>query len=87
MYRDLRPDVAIIDLRLPGLSGLEVIAAIAQMDPAARLLALTSAGGDADVRSALDAGASGFLVKPVEQRALEIAVNSLLAARGKPATT
>lgn len=61
--RDLRPDVAIVDLRLPGLSGIEVTASIRRLDPNARILALTSAGGDADVRAALAAGAAGFLFK------------------------
>lgn len=62
-YRGLRPDVVILDLRLPGVSGAEAMAAIRALDPGARFVALTSFGGDAEIKRALDAGASGFLLK------------------------
>jgi DNA-binding NarL/FixJ family response regulator len=63
LYRSLRPDVAIVDLRMPGLGGIELIRAIVELDAQARLLVLTSMEGDADVRAAMAAGASGFLLK------------------------
>jgi|CXWL01.1.fsa_nt_gi DNA-binding NarL/FixJ family response regulator len=63
LYRACRPDVAIIDLRLPGTGGINVIRTIAGFEARARLLVLTSLEGDADVRAAMAAGASGFLLK------------------------
>ncbi len=62
-YDRLRPDVAIIDIRLPVIGGIEAIAAIRTRDPSARILAITSYGGDAGMRRALDAGAIGLLLK------------------------
>lgn len=62
-YARLRPDVVIIDLRLPVMSGIDAIAAIRAMHVDARIIALTSFGGDIGLQRALDAGASGLLLK------------------------
>lgn len=59
----LQPHVALIDLRLPGQSGIEVIRAIRAQHPQAGLIAITSFDGDTDARNALAAGANGFLFK------------------------
>ncbi|MBI3933032.1 MAG: response regulator transcription factor [Acidobacteria bacterium] len=67
-YGRLRPDVAIVDLRLPKLDGVQVIAAIRRLDPEARIVVLTSFGGDADVSRALAAGARAFLLKGASGR-------------------
>lgn len=63
MYGELRPDVTIMDLRLPKLDGIGATAAIRRLDPQARVLVLTSSEGDAEVRAALKAGATGYLLK------------------------
>jgi two-component system NarL family response regulator len=63
LFGRLHPDVTIIDLRLPVLSGIEAIGAIRRLDPKAHILALTSFGTGIEVRRALDAGVSGFLLK------------------------
>lgn len=62
-FAALRPDVALIDLRLPGQSGIEAIRAIRATHPKAGLIAITSFDGDTDARNALAAGANGFLFK------------------------
>lgn len=62
-FDELRADVALIDLRLPGQSGIEAIRAIRAQHPKAGLIAITSFDGDADARNALAAGANGFLFK------------------------
>lgn len=62
-FDELRADVALIDLRLPGQSGIEAIRAIRARHPKAGLIAITSFDGDADARNALAAGANGFLFK------------------------
>lgn len=59
----VRPDLAIMDLAMPGMCGLEALQAIRAQFPAARIVMLTTFGGDAQVRRALQAGASGFLLK------------------------
>jgi len=82
LYRELLPDVAIVDLRLPDLSGVQVIAAIRAFDPAARLVALTMCDGDMDVRAAVEAGARCFVLKGASGAEVVEAIHS--AAAGRP---
>jgi DNA-binding NarL/FixJ family response regulator len=63
VFREHRPDVALMDLRMPVMDGVEAIRTITAEFPDARILALTTYEGDADIRRALDAGASGYLLK------------------------
>ena len=63
LFSTFQPDVALIDLRLPGQSGIEAIRAIRASHPQAGLIAITSFDGDTDARNALEAGADGFLFK------------------------
>jgi DNA-binding NarL/FixJ family response regulator len=63
LFREQRPDVALMDLRMPLMDGVEAIHAITTEFPDARILALTTYEGDADIRRALEAGASGYLLK------------------------
>lgn len=63
LYREHRPDVVLMDLRMPVMDGVEAIRVIRKEFPAAHILALTSYEGDGDIRRALDAGAQGYLLK------------------------
>ena len=63
LYRQHRPDVCLMDLRMPLMDGLEALRTIIGEDGNARILALTTYDGDADIRRALDAGARGYLLK------------------------
>jgi two-component system response regulator DesR len=65
---DLRPDVALLDIELPGLSGLEAAAALTQALPQCRVVMVTTFGRPGYLQRAMAAGAVGFLVKdgPVE---------------------
>jgi DNA-binding NarL/FixJ family response regulator len=65
LYRQHRPDVALLDLRMPVMTGVEAAAAIRREFPAARLIALTTYGGDEDIRRALAAGVRSYLTKDV----------------------
>jgi DNA-binding NarL/FixJ family response regulator len=62
-FRTLRPDVAVVDLMLPDLSGDQVIVAMRLIDPLAKVVVLTTYAGDASARRALAAGAQGYLLK------------------------
>ena len=62
-FRALVPDVTLMDLRLPDLSGLDVMTAIRSEFPDARVIVLTTFEGDMDVQRALKAGARGYLLK------------------------
>jgi two-component system, NarL family, response regulator len=63
MFQRLHPDVVLMDLQLPGMSGLEAIQAIRAKDSAARVIVLTMYQGDEDIYRALRAGASSYLFK------------------------
>jgi DNA-binding NarL/FixJ family response regulator len=65
MFRKHLPDVTLLDLRMPGMTGLEAAAAIRREYPKARLIALTTYGGDEDIRRALQAGVQAYLTKDV----------------------
>jgi two-component system NarL family response regulator len=65
LYRTYLPDVALLDLRMPILSGIEAAAAIHKEYPRARLIALTTYGGDEDIRRALHAGVQAYLMKDI----------------------
>ncbi len=80
-WRELRPTVTIMDLQLPGQTGVEAIAAIRREDPEARVLVLTTFDGDADIQRALEAGARGYLLKNVRRATLIEAVRAVAAGQ------
>lgn len=69
-YRQHLPDVALLDIRMPLMSGVEAASSIRGEFPDARLIALTSYGGDEDIRRALAAGVRAYLTKDVLRKEL-----------------
>ena len=69
LWGEQRPDVALLDLRMPGLDGVGVIGRVRELDPAARILILTTYDGDEDIYRGMRAGAKAYLLKdaPREQ--------------------
>jgi DNA-binding NarL/FixJ family response regulator len=63
LIRRLEPDVAVVDLNLPGMSGLELVGRLSQETPPSQVLVLTISGDDAHVTQAILAGACGYLLK------------------------
>jgi DNA-binding NarL/FixJ family response regulator len=63
LFRELRPDVTLMDLRMPEVDGIAATKAIRAEFPEARIIALTSYDGDQDIYRALDAGVRGYLLK------------------------
>jgi DNA-binding NarL/FixJ family response regulator len=76
-----KPDVVLMDLRMPGLDGVGAIKALADAGSTARVLVLTTFDTDSDVLPAIEAGATGYLLKDVPREELFRAV--LAAARGE----
>ena len=64
-YRQHRPDVTLMDLRMPDLSGLDALLAIRSEFPEARIIMLTTFEGDIEIRRAIEAGAWGYLLKSI----------------------
>jgi len=62
-YREFRPDVTLMDLRLPDLSGIDAMIAIRTEFPESRIVMLTTFEGDVEVQRALQAGARGYILK------------------------
>src|SRR5580692_283674 len=63
LHRELRPDVVLMDLQMPDMSGLDAIIAIRNQDPDARVIVLTTYSGDALAQRALKAGAQAYVLK------------------------
>jgi DNA-binding NarL/FixJ family response regulator len=70
LFREHRPDLILMDLRLPGMSGLDALRAIRRLDPTARCVVLTTYEGDEDIHQALQAGAAGYLIKAMSHDTL-----------------
>ncbi len=78
-YRDHLPDVTLMDLRLPGLSGIDSLTAIREEFPKACVIILTTFDGDSEVQRALRAGARGYFLKSVAPQDLLAAIRQVHA--------
>jgi len=81
LYRKLKPDVVVMDLRMPELGGLEATIQIRREFPAARIIVLTTYEGDEDIHRALDAGARGYLLKDSVRRELLQSIREVYAGQ------
>jgi DNA-binding NarL/FixJ family response regulator len=68
--RQHRPDVTLMDLRLPDISGIDAMVAIRAEFPDARVIILTTSDGDAEIHRALEAGAQGYMLKSMPRKQL-----------------
>jgi DNA-binding NarL/FixJ family response regulator len=80
LVREKKPDIALIDISMPGLNGLEAAQRIVHDHPATRVIMVSMHGDDESVRRALTAGASGYLLKNSDRSELELALRAV--ARG-----
>ncbi len=76
-FRMHKPDITLMDLRLPNLGGVDAITAIRREFPAARIIVLTTFDGDEDIYRALQAGARGYLLKGMDADELIEAIRSV----------
>ena len=81
LVAELRPDVVLMDLRLPGLDGVAATQEIVARHPGTEVLVLTTYDTDADILSAVQAGATGYLLKDTPRETLYRAIRA--AARGE----
>jgi DNA-binding NarL/FixJ family response regulator len=87
MYQSLAPDVVLMDLQLPVLDGVGAIEAIKAQDSAARILVLTTFDSDADIVRAIEAGATGYLLKDAPREDLFRAIRAVAAGESVLAPT
>ena len=83
LFRQHLPDVVLMDLRLPGMSGVAAITHIRSQFPQARIIVLTTYDGDEDIHRALDAGARGYLLKGMSGDELMDAIRAVHAGRSR----
>lgn len=80
-YRELGPDITLMDIQMPGMNGIEAIAAIRAENEHAALIVLTTYSGDTQALRALKAGASGYLLKSCIRKDLLDTIRSVHAGR------
>ncbi len=78
-FRELRPDITLMDLRLPGLSGVEATERILREFPEARILVFSSYSGDEEIHRCLRAGVRAYLLKDMLRKELVDAIRTVLA--------
>jgi DNA-binding NarL/FixJ family response regulator len=76
-FRRHRPDITLMDLRLPGSNGTDVLIAIRGEFPHARIIMLTSSDGDGEIQRAMRAGASAYLLKSMPKDELLAVIRSV----------
>lgn len=84
-YRAHRPDVTLMDVRLPDMSGIDALIAIRAEFPDARVVMLTTFDGDVEIQRALAAGARGYVLKTLPPRELADVVRDVHAGRKRVA--
>jgi len=79
LARETRPDVVVTDIEMPGMTGLDLAAALRREQPAPRVVILTTFGRSGYLRRALDAGAAGYLLKDAPSDRLAAAIRRVHA--------
>ncbi len=80
-FQEYRPDVTVLDLRMPGMEGVETVRRIRKIDPAARIIILTTYDADEDIALALKAGAKAYILKDITAEDLVSCIRAVLAGR------
>jgi len=80
-FRKCQPDITLVDLRLPRLSGVEVIERVSMETPQARFIVLTTYDGDEDIYRALQAGAKAYLLKGMTSEELIATIRMVHAGK------
>jgi DNA-binding NarL/FixJ family response regulator len=81
LYRRHRPDVTLMDLRLPGANGIDTLILIRAEFPDARIIVLTTFEGDAEIRRAMESGARGYALKNMPRKTIVDIIRKVHAGR------
>jgi two-component system NarL family response regulator len=82
LFRRVQPDVVLMDLRLPGMGGVEATLAIRKEFPAARIIVLTTFDADEDIYRAMESGAKSYLLKDSPEDELAATIRAVHAGEG-----
>jgi DNA-binding NarL/FixJ family response regulator len=80
-FEENQPDITLVDLRLPGMTGVEIIERVRSKSPHARFIVLTTYAGDEDIYRALKAGARAYLLKGMSREELFDAIRAVHAGK------
>jgi DNA-binding NarL/FixJ family response regulator len=81
LFRDLNPDIALMDLRLPDISGIDAMVTILSEFPKARVIIVTSSEGDVEMQRALEGGAKGYMLKTMPPKEVLEAIRKVHAGK------
>lgn len=81
LFRDVQPDVALMDVRLPDMSGIDAMITIRSEFPEARVIMVTSSEGDVEMQRALEGGARGYMLKSMPPKELLEAIRKVHAGK------
>jgi len=78
MYREVNPDVVLMDILMPKMDGVSATKCVMEYDPNAKIIVVTAMGKRGLEKDCIDAGASGFIIKPFKTKDLLKTINSLV---------
>ncbi|MCL0062585.1 response regulator [Peptococcaceae bacterium] len=78
MYKELKPDLVIMDITMPEMGGIQAVKAIKEIDPNANIIMCSAMGQQAMVMEAIQAGAKDFIVKPFQQDRILQAIKRII---------
>lgn len=81
LYEQLRPELVLMDVRMPGRNGHEALRQIRRLAPDARVLMLSAFDGDEEIHTALEAGAQGYVLKSATDKELIPAIHAVAAGK------
>ena len=80
-YRELRPDLVLLDITMPRLDGTEALQQILDFDPAAQVVMITALGQKEQVLKSIKIGARDFIIKPFDQERVTETISRILSAQ------
>lgn len=78
MYKEVKPDLVIMDITMPEMSGIDAVRSIREFDPEAKIIMCSAMGQQSKILDAMTAGASDFIVKPYKEDRVISAVKKAL---------
>ncbi|MBF0544522.1 MAG: response regulator [Candidatus Riflebacteria bacterium] len=82
LFQQVNPDMALVDIKMPGMDGIEVLKKIKELSKSTEVIMMTGHGGTETVIDALRAGAFDYIAKPIEYDELEISIKRALEKQG-----
>ena len=81
MYKNLMPDLVIVDITMPNMNGIDAVKKIKEVDPGARVLMCSAMGTEDKIQDSMKAGAIGYIIKPFNEEGVLRAVENALKHR------